>query len=372
MCTDIAILVVAADDGIMGCDIIPKVTLDGETVSSTRIREQLASGEFDEALRFLGHPPVYSGVVAHGNRIGTTLAVPTANLPFPDGVLVPARGVYCARVALEGRDYPAVVNIGVHPTAGASERPVLEAWIFDFSGDLYGKQISVWLCGFLRPERTFPSMAKAAKNLTPVTLELGGKSPAIIDDTADVRTAARRVAFGKVLNAGQTCVEPDYAFVREPVVNQFLEAYRAALREFFPDGDYSQMPVIVNQKHYERVKGLLSEGHTIIGGGFDDGTRFIEPTVLMKFVKSSLLVKLVVLILVVYAVVTLVSLRSQIADKNSQAATLTGSIAAAEQENGRLQESIDELDTDTGVEAVARDKLGMVSQGEIVFHDVSD
>jgi len=124
-------------------------------------------------------------------------------------------------------------------------------------------------------------MAKAAKNLTPVTLELGGKSPAIIDDTADVRTAARRVAFGKVLNAGQTCVEPDYAFVREPVVNQFLEAYRAALREFFPDGDYSQMPVIVNQKHYERVKGLLSEGHTIIGGGFDDGTRFIEPTVLM-------------------------------------------------------------------------------------------
>jgi len=142
----------------MGCDIIPKVTLDGETVSSTRIREQLTAGEFDEALRFLGHPPVYSGVVAHGNRIGTTLAVPTANLPFPDGVLVPARGVYCARVALEGRDYPAVANIGVHPTAGASERPVLEAWIFDFSGDLYGKQISVWLCGFLRPERTFPSM----------------------------------------------------------------------------------------------------------------------------------------------------------------------------------------------------------------------
>ena len=92
----------------------------------------------------------------------------------------------------------------------------------------------------------------------------------------------------------------------------------------------------------------------------------------MKFVKSSLLVKLVVLILVVYAVVTLVSLRSQIADKNSQAATLTGSIAAAEQENGRLQESIDELDTDAGAEAVARDKLGMVSQGEIVFHDVSD
>jgi cell division protein FtsL len=92
----------------------------------------------------------------------------------------------------------------------------------------------------------------------------------------------------------------------------------------------------------------------------------------MKFVRSSLLVKLVVLILVVYAVVTLVSLRSQITAKETQAAALTTSIAAAEQENGRLQESIDELDTDAGVEKVARDKLGMVSNGEIVFHDVSN
>jgi len=92
----------------------------------------------------------------------------------------------------------------------------------------------------------------------------------------------------------------------------------------------------------------------------------------MKFVKSSLLVKLVVLILVVYAVVTLVSLRSQITAKNAQAATLTGNIAAAEQENGRLQEAIDNVDTDEGVEEVAREKLGMVAQGEIVFHDVND
>jgi len=92
----------------------------------------------------------------------------------------------------------------------------------------------------------------------------------------------------------------------------------------------------------------------------------------MKFVKSSLLVKLVVLILVVYAVVTLVSLRSQISDKNAEAASLTGSITAAEQENGRLQETIDNVDTDEGVEKIARDKLGMVTEGEIVFQDVND
>ena len=92
----------------------------------------------------------------------------------------------------------------------------------------------------------------------------------------------------------------------------------------------------------------------------------------MKFVRSSLLVKLVLLIVAVYAAVTLVSLRSQVAQKNAEAAQLTGSITAQEQENERLQDAIDSLDTDAGVEAVAREKLGMVSDNEIVFRDVRD
>ena len=87
----------------------------------------------------------------------------------------------------------------------------------------------------------------------------------------------------------------------------------------------------------------------------------------MKFVKSSLLVKLVILILVVYATVTLVRLRSQINEKG-----LTSSIASTQQENDRLQSSIDALDTPEGLEQVARDQLGMVSEGEIVFEDVGD
>ena len=92
----------------------------------------------------------------------------------------------------------------------------------------------------------------------------------------------------------------------------------------------------------------------------------------MKFVKSSLLVKLVILILVVYATITLVSLRSQISEQNAEAARLTSSIAAAEQENGRLEDAIANVDTDAGIEAIAREKLGMVSKDEIVFVDVSD
>ena len=89
----------------------------------------------------------------------------------------------------------------------------------------------------------------------------------------------------------------------------------------------------------------------------------------MKFVKSSLLVKLVILILVVYATVTLVSLRQQI---NEQEAILNSSIASTRQENNRLQDSIDALGTDEGVAAVARDKLGMVEEGDIIFYDVGE
>ena len=92
----------------------------------------------------------------------------------------------------------------------------------------------------------------------------------------------------------------------------------------------------------------------------------------MKLVKSSLLVKLVILILVVYATVTLVSLRKQINEKNEQEAILNSSIAATQQENNRIQDSIDALGTDAGVETVARDKLGMVDEGDIVFYDVGE
>jgi aldehyde dehydrogenase (NAD+) len=77
-------------------------------------------------------------------------------------------------------------------------------------------------------------MESAAKRLTPVTLELGGKSPVIVDETADIPVAARRIAFGKVLNAGQTCIAPDYLFIHESVKEAFVEAYRSALQEFSP------------------------------------------------------------------------------------------------------------------------------------------
>ena len=124
-------------------------------------------------------------------------------------------------------------------------------------------------------------METAAKRLTPVTLELGGKSPIIVDETANLPLAARRIAFGKVLNAGQTCVAPDYLMIEKSVEAPFIEEYKKALASFFPDGDMSGMVRIINDKHFERVCNILdNSGSIAIGGARDAETRFIEPAVL--------------------------------------------------------------------------------------------
>ncbi len=123
-------------------------------------------------------------------------------------------------------------------------------------------------------------MAAGAKNLTPVTLELGGKSPVIVDSTADIPLAARRIAFGKVLNAGQTCVAPDYLLLHWSVKDAFVREYRWALEEFFPGGDYGELPCIVNDKHFRRASCLLAEQRVLIGGETDATRRFIAPTLL--------------------------------------------------------------------------------------------
>jgi aldehyde dehydrogenase (NAD+) len=128
-------------------------------------------------------------------------------------------------------------------------------------------------------------MAAAVKHLTPVTLELGGKSPVIVDRDADVTVAARRIAWGKFLNAGQTCVAPDHVFVHEAVEASLLEAITDAVRGFY-GADPRQSPDygrIVNQSHFQRLTGLLDGGgfeRTVIGGERDEPSRYLAPTVL--------------------------------------------------------------------------------------------
>jgi len=125
-------------------------------------------------------------------------------------------------------------------------------------------------------------MTAAAKHLTPVTLELGGKSPVYVDDTVDLAAAARRIAWGKFMNAGQTCVAPDYLLATAEVSEQLVPHLVDAIAELY-DGDprsSSSYGRIVNEKQYTRLRGLL-EGQTVLTGGrTDDRSRYIAPTVL--------------------------------------------------------------------------------------------
>lgn len=123
-------------------------------------------------------------------------------------------------------------------------------------------------------------MEAAAKHLTPVTLELGGKSPVIVDETANIPIAAKRIAFGKVINSGQTCVAPDYLMIHETVKDRFIAEFKSALETFFPGGDRSNMPVMVNEKHFNRVVSLMQGESAVIGGGYNREKRAIGPTLL--------------------------------------------------------------------------------------------
>lgn len=125
-------------------------------------------------------------------------------------------------------------------------------------------------------------MKSAAWHLTPVTLELGGKSPCIVDETARLDLAAKRIVWGKFLNAGQTCVAPDYVLVHPAVKEALVEKMKEAVRSFYGEqilqnGEY---PKIINQKHFERLQGLLRGEALFCGGGSDAESLTIEPTLM--------------------------------------------------------------------------------------------
>ncbi|WP_411812652.1 aldehyde dehydrogenase [Chryseobacterium scophthalmum] len=120
----------------------------------------------------------------------------------------------------------------------------------------------------------------AAENLTPVVLELGGKSPAIITKDADLEVAAKRIVWGKFLNAGQTCVAPDYLLVEESIQEQFLEMLRKNIQQFKYEPQSEHYTKIINQKNFQRLIKLIDQDKIYFGGNSDDEKRYIEPTIL--------------------------------------------------------------------------------------------
>lgn len=131
-------------------------------------------------------------------------------------------------------------------------------------------------------------MEKAAAHLTPVTLELGGKSPCIIDRECDIKRAAKRLAFGKYLNCGQTCVAPDYVLIHKEVKAEFMQELFCRIKAMYSDDPLSSPDYgkIINRKHFERILGLIDEKKVVYGGAYDIKTCKIAPTVMDNVTKD--------------------------------------------------------------------------------------
>ncbi|MEM8847790.1 MAG: aldehyde dehydrogenase [Bacteroidota bacterium] len=162
------------------------------------------------------------------------------------------------------KEYVVVVEGGVE----ASQELLAERWdyIFFTGSSHVGKII----------------YKSAAEHLTPVTLELGGKNPCIIDETAAIKLAAKRIAWGKFMNAGQTCVAPDYILIHKNVKEIFINALKEQIRSFYGSSieasdDFAR---ITTKKHYESLKEMISGETILFGGSYNDETQYIEPTLI--------------------------------------------------------------------------------------------
>ena len=143
----------------LGCDIIPKVELEGITVISAYICTLLEQGDVERAALFLGHPHCLSQTVRHGQRLGRTIGIPTVNLAVPAHVLTPERGVYITRAFLpDGRSCPGVTNVGTRPTVTEGDTVSVETYLLGFDGDLYGQTVRLDFYKRLRGEVKFPSL----------------------------------------------------------------------------------------------------------------------------------------------------------------------------------------------------------------------
>lgn len=146
--------------GKYGFDVVvyDKLILDGEVVSSTRIRRLIQEGEIAQANSLLGTPYFISGVVTKGNQLGRTIQTPTANICPAASKVLPPFGVYAVLADVEGRLYRGVSNLGVKPTIAGKNPTGLEVWLFEYEGDLYGKRMTVYLVDAMRPEQKFDSL----------------------------------------------------------------------------------------------------------------------------------------------------------------------------------------------------------------------
>ena len=139
-------------------EMIDKVMIAGERVSSTMIRETVRKGDMEKVQLFLGTPYRVSGIVSHGRELGRKLGMPTLNLLPPEDKLLPPNGVYYSDVWLDDVCYPAISNVGCKPTVSSEQIMGVETYLYDFNGEVYDKEIVVELLAFKRAEAKFDSI----------------------------------------------------------------------------------------------------------------------------------------------------------------------------------------------------------------------
>ena len=149
----------------MECEVVPAVTVDGVTVSSTAIRDMIRAGDIETANRFLGYELSYDLPVAEGSKIGRTIGFPTINQEIPDYMVKPKNGVYKSWAIAEGKTYRGITNIGVKPTVSNAGKSLMETHIIGFDGDLYGKTVRVALREFIRDEVKFGSLEELKRQI---------------------------------------------------------------------------------------------------------------------------------------------------------------------------------------------------------------
>lgn len=153
-----------AEHGI-ACEVVPAVSVDGETVSSTVIREKIRNGDIEGANKCLGYELSYSLPVLKGKQIGRTMGFPTVNQEIPDYMVKPKNGVYKSWTIAEGKTYRSITNIGVKPTVDYKGKALMETHIIGFDGDLYGKNVRIALREYLRDEVKFGSLGELKAQL---------------------------------------------------------------------------------------------------------------------------------------------------------------------------------------------------------------
>ncbi len=220
----------------------PAVTVDGEAVSSTRIKQALKAGDTALVLRLQGRPFTMEATVKSGQKLGRTLGSPTINQPIDETITLPRLGVYAAVATVDGHMHPAVTNIGIRPTVGGT-KPLAETYILDFEGDLYGEKIPVELVKFLRPEQKF-------ENVTAL-------QQAIQKDIADTRAlfAPKGTTRAVVFDFDNTLADRQIAF------HAFLQDW---LSKLFP-----QMPQTELLTYCDRLLEVGHYGFTPFSNVFD-------------------------------------------------------------------------------------------------------